>query len=205
MRQIPYRKSYTIQFCFLKNPPVLSKPPPRGLLLHSDRRGPLHCNAPRSTAMAFLKTLNPLIRRSTTPISNPRPLLSLHTFLASSSPTTITPGAAPFAGAAQAHVPVRSGGPLFLSSPPWMLSQSATPLTAAAAALRDKLRRAQALAGGRAQAVADAVRWDRRRISGGEAGAAPSAGIVGGGGERFLNAPNLVSIGRMVSGPVIGW
>src|SRR6185312_15980984 len=79
------------------------------------------------------------------------------------------------------------------------------PLTAAAAALRDKLRRAQALAGGRAQAVADAVRWDRRRISGGEAGAAPSAGIVGGGGGRFLNAPNLVSIGRMVSGPVIGW
>ena len=205
MRQIPYRKSYTIQFCFLKNPPVLSKPPPRGLLLHSDRRGPLHCNAPRSTAMAFLKTLNPLIRRSTTPISNPRPLLSLHTFLASSSPTTITPAAALFAGAAQAHVPVRSGGPLFLSSPPWMLSQSATPLTAAAAALRDKLRRAQALAGGRVQAVADAVRWDHRRISRGEAEAAPAAGVVGGGGERFLNAPNLVSIGRMVSGPVIGW
>ncbi|PAN28060.1 hypothetical protein PAHAL_5G128600 [Panicum hallii] len=160
--------------------------------------------------MAFLKNLNPLIRRTTTPISNPRPLLSLHTFLASSSPTTITPAAAcpaagPFAGAAQTHVPVRSGGPLFLSSPPWMLSQSATPLTAAAAALRDKLRRAQALAGGRAQAVADAVRWDHRRISGGEAEAAPSSGVVGGGGERFLNAPNLVSIGRMVSGPVIGW
>nr|CAB3478550.1 unnamed protein product [Digitaria exilis] len=157
--------------------------------------------------MAFLRTLNPLIRRSTTAISDSRPLLSLHTFLASSSPTTITPAAAspaaaPLAGAAHTHVPVRSGGPLFLSSPPWMLSQSATPLTAA---LRDKLRRAQALAGGRAQAVADAVQWDRKRISGGEAEAAASAGTVGGGGERFLNAPNLVSIGRMVSGPVIGW
>ncbi|KAF8663950.1 hypothetical protein HU200_055295 [Digitaria exilis] len=156
--------------------------------------------------MAFLRTLNPLIRRSTTAISDSRPLLSLHTFLASSSPTTITPAAAspaaaPLAGAAHTHVPVRSGGPLFLSSPPWMLSQSATPLTAA---LRDKLRRAQALAGGRAQAVADAVQWDRKRISGGEAEAAASAGTVGGGGERFLNAPNLVSIGRMVSGPVIG-
>jgi cardiolipin synthase len=158
--------------------------------------------------MAFLKTLNPLIRRSTTPISNPRPLLSLHTFLATSSPTTTTNPAAASpaaAAAAHAHVPVRSGGPLFLSSPPWILSQSATPLTAAAAALRAKLRRAQALAGGRAQAFADAVRWDHRRISGGEAEGASPAGIVGGGGERFLNAPNLVSIGRMVSGPVIGW
>lgn len=32
-----------------------------------------------------------------------------------------------------------------------------------------------------------------------------AARIVGGGSERFLNAPNLVSIGRMLSGPVIGW
>ncbi|KAJ1285772.1 hypothetical protein BS78_03G302500 [Paspalum vaginatum] len=153
--------------------------------------------------MAFLKTLNPLIRRSTSPISNPGPLLSLHTFLAPSSPTTTA--AAAFAGAAHPHAPIRSTGPLFLSSPPWMLSQSATPLTAAAAALGAKLRRAQALAGGRAQAVADAVLWEHKRISGGAAEIAVSAGSVGGGGERFLNAPNLVSIGRMLSGPVIGW
>lgn len=86
-----------------------------------------------------------------------------------------------------------------------MLSQSATPLTAAAAALGAKLRRAQVLAGGRAQAVVDAVLWEHRRISGSEAEIVVSAGSVGGGGERFLNAPNLVSIGRMVSGPVIGW
>jgi len=86
-----------------------------------------------------------------------------------------------------------------------MLSQSATPLTAAAAALGAKLRRAPALAGGRALAVADAVRWEHRRISGGEAEVAASSGTVGCGGERFLNAPNLVSIGRMVSGPIIGW
>ncbi|KAL6614347.1 hypothetical protein ACP70R_036617 [Stipagrostis hirtigluma subsp. patula] len=155
--------------------------------------------------MAFLKTLNPLIRRNPTPIPNPRPLLSLHTFLASSSPTAAaaSPAAVPFAAAAHPHVPIRSGGPLFLSSPPWMLSQSATPLTAAAAALGAKLRRARALAGGGAQAVADAVRWEHSRISGGEA--VEAVRFVAGGGERFLNAPNLVSIARMVSGPVIGW
>ncbi|KAL6853845.1 hypothetical protein ACP4OV_019874 [Aristida adscensionis] len=161
--------------------------------------------------MAFLKALSPLARRNPTPIPSPRPLLSLHTFIASSSPTAAaasSPAAAPFAGAAAAHphFPARSGGPLFLSSPPWMLSQSATPLTAAAAPLGARLRRARALAGGGAQAVADAVRWERRGISGrGEAEAAPRVVAGGGGGERFLNAPNLVSIGRMVSGPVIGW
>nr|CAB3474510.1 unnamed protein product [Digitaria exilis] len=188
--------------------PVLSKPPSQEVSSSTPTAAAasLQCSAIHGHGLPQ-DPKPPLIRRSTTPISDSRPLLSLHTFLASSSPTTITPAAAspaaaPFAGAAHTHVPVRSGGPLFLSSPPWMLSQSATPLTAA---LRDKLRRAQALDGGRAQAVADAVRWDRKRISGGEAEAAASAGTVGGGGERFLNAPNLVSIGRMVSGPVIGW
>jgi cardiolipin synthase (CMP-forming) len=55
------------------------------------------------------------------------------------------------------------------------------------------------------QAVTGAVRWENRRISQSQAEDAAAARIVGGGGERFLNAPNLVSIGRMVSGPVIGW
>lgn len=82
-----------------------------------------------------------------------------------------------------------------------MLSQSATPLTAAAAALRARLRRARALAGGGAQAVADAIGWEPRQISRGESEVAE----VVTGGERFLNLPNLVSIGRMASGPVIGW
>jgi cardiolipin synthase (CMP-forming) len=156
--------------------------------------------------MAFLRTLNPFIRRSSTPISDPRPLPSLHTFLASSSsPSAAATSASPAAAAAHPHVPIRSGDPLFLSSPPWMLSQSATPLTAAAAALGGRLRMARALAGGGVQAVAGAVRWGNRRISRGQAEDAAAARIMGGGGERFLNAPNLVSIGRMLSGPVIGW
>lgn len=154
--------------------------------------------------MAFLKTLNPLLRRSPTPIPNPRSLLSLDAFLTASSPAAASHATAPapFAAAAHHHVPIRSGGPLFLSSPPWMLSQSATPLTAAAAALRARLRRARALAGGGAQAVADAVGWEPRRISRDESEVAEA---VTGGRERFLNLPNLVSIGRMASGPVIGW
>lgn len=189
------------------SPRVQTPTPASRITLRSEPRGRYghtHCNAPPSTAMAFLKTLNPLIRRQATPISNPRPLLSLHTVLDSSSPNT-TAAATPFANAVHTHVPIRSSGPLFLSSAPWMLSQSATPLTAAAAALGVKLRRAQALPGGRALAVAAAVGWEHMRISRGEAEVATSSGIVGYGGERFLNAPNLVSIGRMVSGPVIGW
>lgn len=79
-----------------------------------------------------------------------------------------------------------------------MLSQPASPLTTAAAAFRAKLHRACAIAGGGAQAVVEAVRWEPRRVYSSEAAGA-------GGGERFLNLPNLVSIGRMVSGPVIGW
>ncbi|XP_006644830.1 CDP-diacylglycerol--glycerol-3-phosphate 3-phosphatidyltransferase 1, chloroplastic [Oryza brachyantha] len=156
--------------------------------------------------MALLKTLNPLLRRNRTPIPNLCSLLPLDTFLASSSPAAASPAAAPapFAAAAHHGVPIRSAGPLFLSSPPWMLSQSATPLTAAAAALRAKLRRARALAGGGAQAVADAVGWEPRRISRVESEVA-GAVLSGTGSERFLNLPNLVSIGRMVSGPVIGW
>ncbi|KAK3165675.1 hypothetical protein QOZ80_1AG0036300 [Eleusine coracana subsp. coracana] len=155
--------------------------------------------------MAFLRTLNPLRRRSRTPISDLRPLPTFHTFLASSSSNSPSATASPIAAAAHPHVPIRSGGPLFLSSPPWMLSQSATPLTAAAAAHGSRLRMARVLAGGGAQAVAGAVRWENRRISRGEAEDAAAARISGGGGERFLNAPNLVSIARMVSGPVIGW
>jgi cardiolipin synthase len=93
---------------------------------------------------------------------------------------------------------VGSRGPLFLSSSPWMLSQSPRPFTAAAAASRAKPHRARAVAGGGAQAVADLARWEPKRVYGSEA-----AG--GGGGEKFLNLPNLVSLGRMASGPLIGW
>uniref|UniRef100_A0A453FQ83 Uncharacterized protein n=1 Tax=Aegilops tauschii subsp. strangulata TaxID=200361 RepID=A0A453FQ83_AEGTS len=102
------------------------------------------------------------------------------------------------AAAAHPRVLARSrSGPLLPSSSPWTLPRSATPFTTAAA-FRSKLHRARAIAGGSAQALADAVRWEPKRVYGGEA-AGP------GGGEKFLNLPNLVSIGRMASGPLIGW
>ncbi|KAE8796383.1 UDP-sugar-dependent glycosyltransferase 52 [Hordeum vulgare] len=50
---------------------------------------------------------------------------------------------------------------------------------------------------GNVQALADAVRWDPKQVYGGEAAGA-------GGGEKFLNLNNLVSIGRMASRPLIG-
>ncbi|KAI4977660.1 hypothetical protein ZWY2020_014214 [Hordeum vulgare] len=86
--------------------------------------------------------------------------------------------------------------PLLPSSSSWTLSRSATPFTTATA-FRSKLHRASAIVGGGAQALADAVRWEPKRVYGGEAAGA-------GEGEKFLNLPNLVSIGRMASGPLIG-
>ncbi|CAM0883268.1 unnamed protein product [Alopecurus aequalis] len=155
-------------------------------------------NAPQSTAMAFLKTLNPLLRRNRT-LPNPTPPISHYTFSAPFR-TAVSPAASPFAAAAaRSHALFSSREPLFRSSTPWMLSQFPRPFTAAAA-FRANLHRARAVAGGGAQAVADAVRWEPKRVYGSEA-----ADEGAGGGEKFLNLPNLVSLGRMASGPLIGW
>ncbi|PNT73021.1 hypothetical protein BRADI_2g52187v3 [Brachypodium distachyon] len=127
--------------------------------------------------MAFLKTLNPLFRRNLA-FRNPKPLLSPNPFLPPSL-TAACPALAPFGAATHPHVLVRSGGALFLSSAPWMLSQPASPLTTAAAAFRAKLHRACAIAGGGAQAVVEAVRWEPRRVYSSEAAGAGGAGLVG--------------------------
>ncbi|KAM0901902.1 hypothetical protein ACQ4PT_019653 [Festuca glaucescens] len=149
--------------------------------------------------MAFLKTLNPLLRRNRT-LPNPSSPLFHDTFFAPFR-TAVSPAAPPFAASAavRPHVLASSRGPLFLSPAPWMLSQSPRPFTAAAA-FGAKLHRARAIGGGGAQAVADAVRWEPKRVYGSEA-----ADEGAGRGERFLNLPNLVSLGRMASGPLIGW
>uniref|UniRef100_A0ACD5WG74 Uncharacterized protein n=1 Tax=Avena sativa TaxID=4498 RepID=A0ACD5WG74_AVESA len=144
--------------------------------------------------MAFLKTLNPLLRRNRT-LSNPTSPLSHYTFFAPFRTTYVSPAAAPFAAAAAVR-------PHVLLGSSWMLSQSPRPFAAAAAAaFPAKLHRARAaIGGGGAQAVADAVRWEPKRDYGSEA-----ADKGAGGGEKFLNLPNLVSLGRMASGPLIGW
>lgn len=91
-------------------------------------------------------------------------------------------------------------GPLFLSSPPWKLSQSATPLNGVV------LRKVQALnfdlirghtnlpsaLGFHRPNVVDPV-WSKEE--------AERRGLV----NSFVNLPNLVSMSRLVSGPFIAW
>ncbi|KAG1347328.1 Cardiolipin synthase (CMP-forming), mitochondrial [Cocos nucifera] len=99
-------------------------------------------------------------------------------------------------------------GPLFLSSPPWKLSQSATPLY-----LRGKeaifpkdllkvrsfpIRLGFRSAGEVGREVVDVIGWRQASNVDGEIGR-------GGIGESFLNLPNLISLSRMASGPLIGW
>ncbi|XP_065033228.1 CDP-diacylglycerol--glycerol-3-phosphate 3-phosphatidyltransferase 1, chloroplastic-like [Musa acuminata AAA Group] len=99
-------------------------------------------------------------------------------------------------------------GPLFLSSPPWMLSQSATPLY-----LRGKdaifpkdllqVRSFPIPLGLRSlgevgRGFGDVINWREKGSVGGEV----SEVVIH---DKLLNLPNLISISRMVSGPLIGW
>ncbi|KAF3327429.1 CDP-diacylglycerol--glycerol-3-phosphate 3-phosphatidyltransferase 1 [Carex littledalei] len=104
------------------------------------------------------------------------------------------------------HVTKGGVGPLFLSSPPWNLSQRSNPLYFGGRLVKfprdlqevrclpiafdfssaaKNRRNAQHLISEKTKPILDIG----------------SAGI----NEKFLNLPNLVSISRMVSGPVIGW
>ncbi|XP_017978643.1 PREDICTED: cardiolipin synthase (CMP-forming), mitochondrial isoform X1 [Theobroma cacao] len=99
-------------------------------------------------------------------------------------------------------------GPLFLSSPPWKLSQSATPLWGNVAVFRKvqalnldlvrggakfpvKIRFGAVLSDPR---VSNRVETDREVDKEREA-------VV----ESFVNLPNLISMSRLVSGPLLGW
>lgn len=97
-------------------------------------------------------------------------------------------------------------GPLFLSSPPWKLSQSATPLYLQGngavlrkiGALNLELLRMRTM---------PPPQLELASVPSGEAvlqrvGAEDSGdGLV----EGFVNLPNLISISRLISGPVLGW
>ncbi|MQL95505.1 hypothetical protein Taro_028181 [Colocasia esculenta] len=97
-------------------------------------------------------------------------------------------------------------GPLFLSSPPWKLLQSATPLYLQGEEVRPRLPQNLAPAGvglglkGRA-GFQDAIQWVGP--TGGLSDTTSAAGV--GSEEKILNLPNLISISRMLSGPLIGW
>ena len=81
-------------------------------------------------------------------------------------------------------------GPLFLLSPNWKLSQTATPLYFQDDAKNGRLRLRSSCNGPARLAI---YPIDRARVK----------AVVG--GERVLNLPNLISISRLISGPVIGW
>ncbi|KAF2539563.1 hypothetical protein F2Q68_00020521 [Brassica cretica] len=96
-------------------------------------------------------------------------------------------------------------GPLFLSSPPWKLLQSATPLhwRGNGAVLRkvealsvrlDRIRRRTRLG---LQSVTQHVDDNLAKEEGGSIG----GGIL----ESFVNVPNMISMARLASGPVLWW
>lgn len=94
-------------------------------------------------------------------------------------------------------------GPLFLSFPPWKLSQSATPLYLRdnAVVFRRKvqalnlnlLRNTTAFPTNLGQALLDYRVEPRESES--------EDGFV----ESFVNLPNCISMARLISGPVLGW
>ena len=94
-------------------------------------------------------------------------------------------------------------GPLFLSFPPWKLSQSATPLYLRdnAVVFRRKvqalnlnlLRNTTAFPANLGQALLD-YRVEPRESESND-------GFV----ESFVNLPNCISMARLISGPVLGW
>ncbi|XP_047338256.1 cardiolipin synthase (CMP-forming), mitochondrial [Impatiens glandulifera] len=96
-------------------------------------------------------------------------------------------------------------GPLFLSSPPWNLSQSATPLYLhrKIEALRLLHKRNTPIKLGFGSIAADhgllkAPFTEELKDGGVGIGARVLV-------ENFVNLPNLVSMSRLVSGPFIGW
>ncbi|GKV16044.1 hypothetical protein SLEP1_g26754 [Rubroshorea leprosula] len=142
----------------------------------------------------FLTCTTPTITLTAGSVIPPLPSPFFHSRL-SSSPF-LTKWMAPFQG------------PLFLSSPPWKLSQSATPLWGNGVVFR----RVQAL-------NLDLIRGRTRFPVKLEFGSVVSNPVVLGGVlpkeedvsarlgvvESYVNLPNLISFGRLVSGPFLGW
>ncbi|CBI23193.3 hypothetical protein VitviT2T_014558 [Vitis vinifera] len=102
-------------------------------------------------------------------------------------------------------------GPLFLSSPPWKLSQSATPLLLQGDVV---LRNVEALKllrnrsfpirlGGFGSVSAGTGllgRLDKKQLISGDVGVAYGDFV-----KSFMNLPNLISFSRLASGPLLAW
>ncbi|XP_078433709.1 cardiolipin synthase [Wolffia australiana] len=88
---------------------------------------------------------------------------------------------------------VHLSGPLFLSFPPWKLLQASTPL------YLQRENGGLQLTGNGGLAIRLGFRRPEK-VRGG------FGGVIGvAGDDGILNIPNLISIGRLISGPVLGW
>ncbi|KAK4439321.1 Cardiolipin synthase (CMP-forming), mitochondrial [Sesamum alatum] len=165
--------------------------------------------------MAIFRSLKTLVSQSLRNRSN---FASSRDFfsLSLSSPSPIpTPFLLPTNSYIRRHFLFRSGflspvgGPLFLSSPPWKLSQFATPLLLQSDAVLSflKLRALNLLhpPPSTYNLGYDVPRLlnDREEIRNG----AEVDASVGNGGisDSYLNLPNFISFTRMLSGPLLGW
>ncbi|KAJ4975161.1 hypothetical protein NE237_000267 [Protea cynaroides] len=183
--------------------------------------------------MAFFRSLKTLVRHresrsflsvcaSATPFPSPSPPLS-SIFPCSTSSPAFAVSAHPFSFAfrltSSSHLRFPSPfgkwipfpGPLFLSSPPWKLLQSATPLYHHAKIVLSKAEslnllerrsfpiklgfRSTASLPGLVNGIDHELLFKRHKIDGVRSNSA----------EDFVNLPNLISLSRLVSGPFLGW
>ncbi|KMZ57994.1 Cardiolipin synthase [Zostera marina] len=84
-----------------------------------------------------------------------------------------------------------SFGPLFLSSAPWMLMQSATPMYLLGTDVKSSVGFTDTV---RREKVASSGLWIARNYE--------NVSVME---DGIFNLPNLISISRMLSGPIIGW
>ncbi|KAI3456434.1 hypothetical protein Pfo_013097 [Paulownia fortunei] len=167
--------------------------------------------------MAIFRSLKTLISQSLRNHSSSAPSRAFFS-LSTSFPSPIpTPFLLPSNSYIRRHFLFQSrflspvGGPLFLSNPPWKLSQSATPLHLQSDAVLNFLKlRALNLIHRPAfpynlgydapRLLNEAVREEFRN------GTKVNASVGNGGiSDSYLNLPNFISFTRLLSGPLLGW
>ncbi|KAK4491944.1 hypothetical protein RD792_002727 [Penstemon davidsonii] len=155
--------------------------------------------------MAIIRSLKTLISQSLKNNYNSRNFFTVSLSVSSSTQPFLQPNQSSI----RRHFLFRSrflyplGGPLFLSNPPWKLSQSATPLLLQSDAVLNflKLRALNLLNRPAFPYIVDAPKLLSE--SGGVEVKDESA--VCGISDSYLNLPNLISFTRLLSGPLLGW
>lgn len=142
--------------------------------------------------MVIFRSLKSILRNSNT---------IARTFLIPTTSTTITLPFSPLLHNALSPLPSHHSGPLFLASPPWKLSQSATPLYHHPKAVVFR-RKVNAINLNLIQITSRAPLPLHNHVdSNSNSNQSPQHTLL----YTFLNAPNLISITRLISGPFLGW